>query len=198
MSYDLWGRLRYMLSPQFDIYEQVAEVVSGFIADIGSGTGFGTHLLSRNSTHVWGFECDESALSFSIRTFSNGTVSFKHGDITHAGGNYRVGDYSPVDNGGYDFITMIDVIEHIEESYKAFFHCNNILCDNGKFICSTPNRLSRYRKSEYHVREYSPDELKELLETVFDYVQIVDYQLKPMESEYINPILAICRRGVKC
>ena len=36
MSYDLWGRLRYMLSPQFDIYEQVAEVISGNVLDVGS------------------------------------------------------------------------------------------------------------------------------------------------------------------
>ena len=38
MSYDLWSRLRYMLSPQFDIYETVSKVVHGDVADIGCGT----------------------------------------------------------------------------------------------------------------------------------------------------------------
>jgi hypothetical protein len=88
---------------------------------------------------------------------------------------------------------MIDVIEHIREDALAIQNCKKLLNANGTFIISTPNRLSRYRKSDYHVREYSPDELRELLEGVFKNVGMVDYQLQPMESDYINPILAICQ-----
>jgi hypothetical protein len=68
-----------------------------------------------------------------------------------------------------------------------------MLLKDGTFILSTPNRLSRYRKSEYHVREYAPEELKGLLSSVFDNVGMMDFELKPLESEYMNPILAVCR-----
>jgi len=181
MSYDLWGRLRYMLSPQFDIYEQVSKIVHGNVIDIGSGTGFGTHLFARNASAVIGCEIDETALRFSQKAFSNGKVSFHSLDITQ-----------PIAPASYDFVTMIDVIEHIKKDALAVKNCCDLLNENGTFIVSTPNRLSRYRKSEYHVREYSPDELKELLSSVFDNVDMVDFQLKPMESDYTNPILAIC------
>jgi trans-aconitate methyltransferase len=86
MSYDLWSRLRYVLSPQFDIYEQVASKVYGYVADIGCGTGFGTHLLTRSAVQVHGFECDENALRFAERSFENGKVKFHAGDITAMGG----------------------------------------------------------------------------------------------------------------
>jgi hypothetical protein len=88
---------------------------------------------------------------------------------------------------------MIDVIEHIRQDHDAIKNCKRLLSKDGSFICSTPNRLSRYRKSDYHVREYSPDDLKKLLGSVFDNVGLVDFELQPLESEYTNPILAVCQ-----
>ena len=182
MSYDLWGRLRYVLSPQFDIYENVAKTVHGSVADIGSGTGLGTHLLARNAKFVVGYEVDDAARSFAGRTFSNENVMFLPGDITKM----------PV-REKFDYITMIDVIEHIPDDYLALEQVKKMLFTDGTFILSTPNRLSRYRKSEYHVREYAPEELRTLLRSVFDNVEMMDFELKPLESEYMNPILAVCR-----
>ena len=183
MSYDLWSRLRYMLSPQFDIYEQVAKTVSGLVADIGCGTGFGTHLLSRNADYVTGYEVDDAAMRFADRTFSNGKVNFHSANITEGVWLQH----------GFDYVVMIDVIEHINQDAVAIANSKELLNANGTFIISTPNRVSRYRKSDYHVREYSPDELKELLSSVFDNVGMVDFELKPMESKYTNPILAVCQ-----
>ena len=182
MSYDLWGRLRYMLSPQFDIYEQVAKVVSGNVLDVGSGTGFGTHLLARTAKYVVGYEVDGTAMEFADRAFSSGNISFSQVDITN-----------PIGPAGYDFVIMIDVIEHIRDAKLAIKNCRNLLDASGTFICSTPNRMSRYRKSTYHVREYSPKELKDLLGSVFDMVGLVDFRMQPIESDYINPILAVCQ-----
>ena len=58
----IWNRLKYVLSPQFDIYTKIAPIVHGRVADIGSGTGFGTHLLTAHADVVHGFEIDEEAL----------------------------------------------------------------------------------------------------------------------------------------
>jgi 2-polyprenyl-3-methyl-5-hydroxy-6-metoxy-1,4-benzoquinol methylase len=182
MSYDLWGRLRYVLSPQFDIYENVAKTVHGAVADIGSGTGLGTHLLARNAKLVVGYEVDDAARDFANRTFLNENVVFAPGDITKM----------PI-REKFDYITMIDVIEHIRDDYLALEQVKKMLFTDGTFIVSTPNRLSRYRKSEYHVREYAPEELEKLLRSVFDNVGMMDFELKPLESEYMNPILAVCK-----
>ena len=183
MAYDLWGRLRYVLSPQFDIYEQVAKVVSGQVADVGSGTGFGSQLLVRNADKVIGYDVDELAVSFAARTFGNHAIDFSCMDIR------QLGD---IVTHSFDWVVMIDVIEHIRQDALAVQACKKMLKPGGRLVCSTPNRLSRYRKSDYHMREYSPFELKELLKSVFRNVSMVDYKLNPLESDYDNPILAIC------
>lgn len=63
----------------------------------------------------------------------------------------------------------------------------------GVFICSTPNRLSRYRKAETHYREYSPEEFESVLKGVFPSVNLKNYRLEPLVSQTDNPILAVCR-----
>lgn len=188
MAYDLWGRLRYVLSPQFDIYEQVSKIVSKNVLDIGSGTGFGTHLFTRNADYVAGMDVDDKAVDFANRCFANGKISYFHGDVVTGEGQITANLAL-----GFDFVTMIDVIEHIREDRKAVFAAKNFLLkENGTFICSTPNRKSRYRKGQYHIREYSPDELKSLMRDHFDSVSIVNFKLDPIETNYENPIVAIC------
>ena len=184
MSYDLWGRLTYVLSPQFDIYEQIAGVVNGKVADIGCGTGFGTHLLTRSAQYVRGFDIDEKAISFAKRCFENHAINFEVGSVGDAAERYE---------GRYDFVVMVDVIEHIREDSLAIQCCKKLLRKDGTLICSTPNRLSRYRKSKYHIREYSPADLKGLLSRVFLISDILDFQMQPIESGYENPIIGMCQ-----
>ena len=105
----IWNRLKYVLSPQFDIYENIYKVVSGNVADIGCGTGFGTHLLTINSDNVHGYEVDDGALDFSKKVFPINSLQFLRGDI-------QEGIESDI---LYNFIIMIDVIEHLENDKKA-------------------------------------------------------------------------------
>ena len=182
----LANRLQYMLSPQFDIYETVSRKVHGRVADIGSGTGFGTQILARNAEIVDGYDTDLDALDFAKRSFSRREVVFGVGDIEDGIGS--VGDY-------YDFVVMIDVIEHVFKDYIAVSNCKRMLKNGGVFICSTPNRLSRYRKSTHHIREYSPEEFAKMLGKFSKTVDMVDCQLQPIDSRYSNPLVAICHKG---
>ena len=173
----LWNRMKYMLSPQFDIYRIVSKVVSGKVVDIGFGTGFGMHLLAQNA-EVTGYEVDKGGIDFAESVFPY--LTFKQGDI-------REGI-----EGKYDFVIMIDVIEHIRQDKKALENAKAMLKPGGKLILSTPNRLSRYRKSKNHIREYAPKELEGILKRIFSVVELKDYQLKQLVNEYENPIIAIC------
>jgi len=184
--YEIWNRLQYMLSPQFDIYEQVARHVNGKVIDIGCGTGFGTHLFTRGAQEVHGIEMDENALKFAQRVFSNGNLVFHQNDITQM--------FVPqIESNRYDFVIMIDVIEHIDNDLLAIKNCKKLLKPSGTFICSTPNSLCRYRKSENHIREYEPSQYKKLLKEVFDYVSICDYRLHHTTSNYVNPMVGVCK-----
>lgn len=181
--YEIWNRLQYLLSPQFDIYEQISKYVKGKVVDIGCGTGFGTHLLTRHAQEVHGVEIDARALKFAQRVFSNGTLLFHQADITKMISHKQ----------RYDFVTMVDVIEHIKNDLKAVENVKKLLKPTGTFICSTPNTLCRYRKSENHIREYKPSEFFGLLVKVFRHVSICDYRLHPSSTEYVNPMVAVCK-----
>ena len=178
---ELWNRLRYVLSPQFDLYEQVAKVVRGNVADIGFGTGFGTHLLSVNAREVTAYETDREAINFAEKVFPIPKIQFRYGDIT-----------AGIDDGPYDFVIMIDVIEHIKHDKKALLNVKKLLARNGVLVISTPNRLSRYRKADTHVREYAPKEFEGLLKTAFISVSLKTYKLEPIVNQYENPLIAVC------
>lgn len=175
----IWNRLKYVLSPQFDIYTKVAPLVYDKVADIGSGTGFGTHLLTAQATAVHGFEIDREALAFARQAFPLNGLQFEYGDITQG------------IEGSYDFAIMIDVIEHIEDDLKALLNVKQLISPEGVLILSTPNTLSRYRKADTHIREYSPQTLEELLQQVFDSVKLLNYSFEKC-TEFDNPMIAIC------
>jgi len=179
--YLMWNRLKYVLSPQFDIYKQVSQIVRGRVADIGFGTGFGTHLLMVNAKEVCGFEIDKEAIRFAENVFPFKKLRFDYGDIAKG------------ISGQFDYIVMIDVIEHIKHDRNALENAKKMLAKNGVLIVSTPNRLSRYRKAETHYREYAPKEFEGILKRVFISVELKNYQMEPLVSQYENPILAICR-----
>jgi 2-polyprenyl-3-methyl-5-hydroxy-6-metoxy-1,4-benzoquinol methylase len=131
---------------------------------------------------VHGHETDQGAIDFARKVFPLKNLYFNYGDILKQD-----------DETVYDWVLMIDVLEHIEKDKQALKQVKKLLCKDGSFIISTPNRLSRYRKAETHVREYSPKELETILRRVFISVELKDYKLDPLTSPYENPILAICK-----
>ena len=180
--YLIWNRFKYVLSPQFDIYTEVAKIVRDKVADIGFGTGFGTHLFSVKAKEVYGYDVDEDAVKFARTVFPFKNLYFEHGDITKG-----------IKGVSFDYIIAIDVLEHINHDMVALQNIKKIMSSGGTFILSTPNRLSRYRKSENHCREYAPKELEGKLKRVFVNVSLRNYRLEPLASQYENPILAVCR-----
>lgn len=177
----LTNRLKYVLSPQADIYKQVSEITSGWIADVGCGLGFGSNLLLRNAKLVCGYDNNIEYLNFAKWCFSN--IKFLNHDISEKPLPYV-----------YDYIVCIDVIEHIKQDESTIKNIFQSLKESGTLILSTPNKLSRYRKSENHIKEYSPDELKVLLQNQFKNVRLMSYGWTNIESNYENPIIAICKK----
>jgi len=179
--YLLWNRFKYVLSPQFDIYREVSRIVRDRVADVGFGTGFGTHLFNVRAKEVYGYDIDEDAIQFAKAVFPFKKLYFEFGDITKGIG------------GAFDYIVMIDVLEHIKQEMLALKNIKSMMANGGTFIMSTPNRLSRYRKGANHIREYAPKELEGKLKRIFANVSLRNHRLEPLASQYENPILAVCR-----
>ena len=180
--YLIWNRFKYVLSPQFDIYDVIKKVVRNKVADIGFGTGFGTHLLNVNAKEVYGYEIDENAIQFAKAVFPFRNLHYEYGDIVKG-----------ISGQEFNYIVMIDVLEHIKDEKSALENVKKMMAKDGTLILSTPNRLSRYRKGESHVREYAPKELEGILKRHFVSVSIRNYRLEPLAGQYENPLIAVCR-----
>ncbi len=137
-------------------YEVAGELVKGFtVMDVGAGNGYGMKIMK-----------DAGAIEVDgVDPAPAGPVRLGVGeDITEE----------------YDWITCIDVIEHIEDDEEHpdrndVFFLNHFLslARIGVFL-STPNWDVYKCTNWHHYREYTPDEMRELLEgldyDIWDYV----------------------------
>lgn len=81
----------------------------------------------------------------------------------------------PFPDQSIDRITMIEVIEHIENDEKAIYEMSRVLRPGGSLYFTTPNREVVPVNNPYHLRHYSPEELTELLGKYFDKVTVTTH-----------------------
>jgi len=111
--------------------------------DVGGGLGVGLNIMRRRSKKVFAIDCDEQLASRGVRTG-------------------RIEDEA---SGAYDWVTCIDVIEHINSDKEFLRHILRV-ARKGVFV-TTPNVLHHPdRHWPYHVREYTPEEFSSLFSSV--------------------------------
>ena len=64
-------------------------------------------------------------------------------------------------------VVSCEVIEHLEEPENMLSEVSRVLKKGGKFILTTPYRLTEIPQDPNHVKEYFPEELKKMLEKYF-------------------------------
>lgn len=83
----------------------------------------------------------------------------------------------------FDIITMIEVIEHIEEDSKLIRELYRILVPGGVCYLTTPNGVAIPKKNRDHVRHYSRPDLETVCGDVFEDVS-VGYAVRRSRSYY--------------
>ena len=137
------------------------------VLDAGCASGFGSNLLADDTTaRIIGIDCNSELIHYAGQHYRKSNLSFQVMDCTAMG--FR--------DGIFDVICSFEVIEHILKVEDYLVEIRRVLKTNGLFILSTDNRLFRDFKSqdicEFHVKEYYPNELRRVLETYFDVVNI--------------------------
>lgn len=119
-------------------YRHVGVIVTGrSILDVGAGTGYGLSIMDALGATVQGFDVADIA-----PTIPQGRID-------------------RFDDGSFDYVSAIDVIEHVADDEGMLGHMLRV-ARKGVFI-STPNWNVSKAVNPYHVREYTPIELKELI-----------------------------------
>lgn len=129
------------------------------VIDIGCGSGYGSAMLGTVSKRVVGIDISEDAIRSAKENYASGNVEFRTGDVI----NMEFGDNE------FDAGVCFEVIEHIENPVKMLEEAGRIITDGGIFIASTPNGVVKVssQRNPYHVREYSLDQFRTMLEDCF-------------------------------
>lgn len=143
------------------------------ILDFGCGGGYGTEYLSRfTDKNVTGFDIDKKTIGINKKFFNKNNLIFS--DVKNI--------------GCYDMVISCQVIEHLKDTQKFLDDVSKqYLKPRGIFICATPNKLvtSPGLKKPimvFHLKEFTPLDLKQELEKYFKNVTIFGQSDKTLEE----------------
>lgn len=174
------------------------------IVDIGCGSGVGTNILSQESDMVWGIDKNEFSVEFAKEAFTreknqiyySSQITFDLFDVMTD--NRLVMEF--------DVVTAIEVIEHIYDTDKFLRSLwrfarkdkkgNYRLPNATEFFISTPNRNNpKIRKDRpenlFHVREWTSQEIKELLLKYFENVELMNQKGEPTADDTIEQVVLV-------
>jgi 2-polyprenyl-3-methyl-5-hydroxy-6-metoxy-1,4-benzoquinol methylase len=186
----MWRRMRYMLTPQWDIYISLRGKFRGKkVLEVGFGTGAGVLQYCYNARFVDAIDPDPGAVDFAQKTFPMNNVKWAVGDIT----NYKT-------TQKYDVVVMIETLEHIPEWRKSLENICELLVGGGYLVISSRNKNADLRRwKDLHEREWTAQEFSHALKGYFQEVILYDYSLTNIQSEStrMTPLVAIAKRTQK-
>ena len=134
------------------------------LLDIGCGTGANLPMLTKavgEKGRVWALDYSPLALQFAAREFKENSqqksVPLLRGDATRL----------PFADGSFDVVTMLDVLEHVEDDGAAVREIYRVLAPGGAFVLSVPayqHLWSAHDTALHHFRRYEYASLKNVLE----------------------------------
>lgn len=138
-------------------YHRAAEIVSGDVLEIGTGSGYGISIVAPKTDSFITIDKHEN----SINTASYDNVEFHCMNVPPLTG---------IHSNSFDFVICFQVIEHIKNDFGLIKEVYRVLRPGGKFIVSTPNKDMSLTRNPWHVREYTVDEFKNLMSSYFNHV----------------------------
>jgi len=147
------------------------------LLDFGCGSGYGTAMFAKYCQKAYGLDRSKIAIEYAAHKYGEDNLVFISGNALNRETLRKLGKQK------FDLIVSFDVIEHIKDYKKYIKNAYYLLAKNGRLIIETPNRLigEKYHQkmNEYHIKEFSPAELKHALKRKFRYVKLIGQNIRP-------------------
>ena len=137
-------------------YYRAAEIVKGDILEIGTGTGYGVEIIAPKAKRLISID---KQLPQNILQLEN--VEYYDMQVPPIG----------FENCSFDSVVSFQVIEHVDKDLDLVSEVARVLRPGGCFVVSTPNAPMSLTRNPWHVREYTADELQNILECNFSKVE---------------------------
>lgn len=164
--------------------------------DVGCGDGVMLYKISLHGGRALGIDMEQTALRL-----ARGKLR-EHGargvEVARASA-YEL----PVADGALDYVTMVEVLEHLDRPDALLAEVRRALRPGGVLALTTPHRLpSGEPQDPYHCQEYSGPELRELMERHFSGVVVEGQYPRRFSRAYrdgsgVRPLDLVLRSGVK-
>lgn len=132
------------------------------VLDVGCGEGFGTVLLTETARQVTGLDYSADAVAAATAEYARPNLAFRCLDVATL----------PSLDLRFDVITNFQVIEHLPDPAGFLRAVRSALAPDGVLVLTTPNRLTSTSENPYHLREYTAEELLDLLRPIFGSVEM--------------------------
>jgi SAM-dependent methyltransferase len=149
------------------VYRWIAERCRGLdVVDLACGEGYGTAELARRAARVTGVDANPEAYEHARLKYTRPGVRF-------------VRDLVEWYSEPCDAVVFLQTIEHVRNPGEVLDHIRSMLRPGGVAFVSTPNVLTlappgaQKSGNPWHVKEYMPEEFRELCEGSFDRVELL-------------------------
>ena len=142
-------------------YKEAAQIISGTVLEVGSGEGYGIMELAPKTEHYIAVDKYNTSISDELKERNN--ITFIQLEVPPLKG---------IEDESVDFVVSFQVIEHIEDDEQFLHEIYRVLKPGGKAILTTPNVLMSLSRNPWHIREYTPNQMVELLKSVFTNVEL--------------------------
>jgi len=137
-------------------YKEASKLISGTVLEIGCGEGYGISELVKFSEKYIGVDKFDTFISEEIK---------KNNDIVFH--KMEIPPLLNIEANSIDFVVTFQVIEHIQDDHYFLKEIFRVLKPGGKLLLTTPNKLMSLSRNPWHIREYTPFEMKDVLRKYF-------------------------------
>ena len=153
--------------PMVARYEVVVRrTPTGRVLDVGAGDGYLSGRLSARCREVIAIEYETLGVKLARQMLAERTnVTIHQGDV------YAL----PFEDRSFDAVVMADVIEHLYEPELAVSEMARVIAPDGVVLVTTPHWRADRIWDKRHVKEYTADELRAVLERSFTAIDLSFY-----------------------
>jgi len=145
----------------FKAYVIAKDYVGGDVLEVGCGEGRGVGLLMQ---HAKSF----TAVDKIQELISDLKIKYPAGRFL----SMNIPPLKELADNAYDSIVSFQVIEHIQDDALFLKEIHRVLKPGGIALLTTPNRSMSLSRNPWHIREYLPDELKNIAAKIFPQVEM--------------------------
>ena len=145
----------------FKAYVIAKEYVSGDVLEVGCGEGRGVGLLMQHARSFTAVDKIEDVINDLKIKFPTGRFL-----------SMNIPPLRELADNAYDSIVSFQVIEHIQDDVLFLKEIHRVLKPGGIALLTTPNRRMSLSRNPWHIREYVPEELRNIAARLFPQVQM--------------------------